>query len=98
MSEPRIDHKAEAEAVLGANGPNATFDPARDALAEAQIHAMLYLAEQQRIANLIALENQRWARVSEVGNYFGPDVLRGNPEEVHGSAPIKPEIREALEL
>lgn len=45
------DHKAEAERNLGTDN----WSPGEHAAVEvAQVHAMLYLAEQQRIANLIA--------------------------------------------
>ena len=50
-----IDHKAEAERVLE-NAPHDNLSNNQDAFAWAQIHATLALAEQTRIANLIALE------------------------------------------
>lgn len=46
-----MDHKAEAEALVGVGWRD---DWAQMGLAEAQVHATLYLAEQQRIANIIA--------------------------------------------
>jgi len=56
MSDDRIDHKAEAFALVN-------VDPMRGyaavAYAQAQVHATLYLAEQQRIANIIALSQYR---------------------------------------
>jgi len=57
-----IDHKAETERLLGSFmelSPTGAKKSSKlwptDALAEAQVHASLYLADQQRIANLIAL-------------------------------------------
>lgn len=55
MSDDRIDHKAEAERVLAMAGNDPDAQMAMTIAAAAQVHATLYLAEQQRIANLIAL-------------------------------------------
>ena len=91
----RIDHVDEAIGYREAAAAVPTSDAAL-LLAAGQIHATLALVEQQRIANLIALENQRWVRHCQVGAYFGPDILRGNPTTELGSAELKPEIAEAL--
>lgn len=50
-------HKAEAERLVDFEQAvsQETADKARAASSAAQVHATLYLAEQQRIANLIAL-------------------------------------------
>ena len=61
------DHKAEALDLIDSEYVQGRFNGRRDAslmLSEAQVHATLYLAEQQRIANLIAYgdslsDNQR---------------------------------------
>lgn len=49
----RIDHAAQARRVFD-NMPHEVLLGNTDALAWAQVHATLCLAEQQRIANLIA--------------------------------------------
>lgn len=56
------DHKGDAMACLigadnhvGAEMPEQVGEYKADVIATAQVHATLYLAEQQRIANLIAL-------------------------------------------
>ncbi len=49
------DHKAQAEALVASELAGGSFDQTRDYIALAQVHATLYAAEQQRIANLIAL-------------------------------------------
>ena len=45
-----IDHKAEAEAIMNHYG-----SIVNEPHGAAQVHATLYLAEQQRVANLIAV-------------------------------------------
>lgn len=51
----RIDHAAKAEQII-AETPEQLSSAALSAwFAEAQVHATLALAEQQRVANLIAL-------------------------------------------
>ena len=49
------DHKAKVEELLHFEDRTSNASLARDAVQVAQVHATLYLAEQQRIANLIAL-------------------------------------------
>ncbi|RRJ85925.1 hypothetical protein EG850_11100 [Gulosibacter macacae] len=49
----RIDHAAEAREALGGSGDGRNF--ATDASQNAIAHALLAIAEQQRIATLIAL-------------------------------------------
>jgi hypothetical protein len=57
----QIDHKAEALVALAAVSElglsNDEGYRKQEMLTEAQVHATLYLAEQQRIANLIAYAN-----------------------------------------
>lgn len=50
------DHAAEARNCLGASGAYNGEDHA-PLVAEAQVHATLALAEQQRLANIIAVAN-----------------------------------------
>lgn len=94
----RIDHDAEAREFQQASQLVAkdSMEAATLAVRHAQLHATLALVEQQRIANLIALESQRWERHCQVGSYFGPDILRGNPTTELGSAELKPEVAAAL--
>lgn len=55
------------------------------------------LTEQQRIANVIALETLRWQRTAERGSYWGADLLweppRRNPD---GNSTLHPDIAAAL--
>lgn len=84
-----VDHKQEAESVIGSDwGSSHTTN----ALLEGQIHATLYLAEQQRIANIIALSQVRIA-TSDFPPFRG---LVMEPGEY--SVVVKAEIREALDL
>ncbi len=88
MSE-RIDHAAEARELLDHSVESSDKDAAIAMLhtnaAAAQAHATLALAEQQRIANLIALGEVR------VGKRAAWDFDSPEPE-------LRPEIREALGL
>lgn len=64
MSTAQIDHKAKAEAMLGASGSivrnHDGYTPeVTELYAEAQVHATIYAAEQQRLANVIAA-SARW--------------------------------------
>lgn len=54
----RIDHAAKAEQIVAETPSKITELEAVSWFAEAQVHATLALVEQQRIANLIALEAQ----------------------------------------
>lgn len=80
------DHKAEAEKWLDPNvwrEAKAADNEVPTLVAIGHVHATLYLAEQQRIANLIALGTEYlWGQGSE-GDYF----MR-----------LRPEIREGLGL
>lgn len=85
MSE-RIDHAKYSKMCMDVASDLRSFNEAGadHNLAEAQVHATLALVEQQRIANLIALNEAR-----------GP----GDPWDFGSPRPpIKPEIREALGL
>lgn len=88
------DHKADAEGLLGVQWRD---DFALAQLAEAQVHATLYLAEQQRIANLIALADHAHSRF---GNYAGAaggmGTLLSHPEHEGGNMRIRDDIAVAL--
>ena len=92
----RIDHEAKAMWLRDMAGDTTDQTHQANLIAAAQVHATIALVEQQRIDNLIALENQRWERHCQVGAYFGPDILRGNPTTEFGSAELKHEIAAAL--
>lgn len=62
---PVYDHKAEAERLTDLTSPAIAYMPVKDirvSQAAALVHATLYLAEQQRLANLIALGIGRESR------------------------------------
>lgn len=59
MSRDKIDHKAEALAMLTPDYADPR-NPAHAAGQEALVHATLYAAEQQWIANLIAITAMSW--------------------------------------
>ena len=59
----RIDHAAEAQKVLAM--PTSVWCSPSDVLAGAQVHATLALAEQHRIANLIALMDSSRASTND---------------------------------
>jgi hypothetical protein len=88
-----IDHKAEAEEILV---HSATLnDPNTLALA----HATMYLAEQQRIANLIALAEHAYPRWgNHAGEAGGMGVLFSNPETESGNIRIREDFRKGLGL
>lgn len=67
------DHKAEAERILPKRGEGILPNH----VAVAQVHATLYLAEQQRIANLIAAfaEGGLTSDVKHLGFKDWPEVL-----------------------
>lgn len=87
----RIDHATEAKELLEAGRD---FD-----IRKAQVHATLALAEQQRLANLIALASHSHARW---GNYAGEaggmGVLFSYGETELANMRIRDDIREALGL
>lgn len=49
-----VDHKAEAEDFLESGFRATNSDAETRCVGQAHVHAVLYLADQQRIANLIA--------------------------------------------
>jgi len=85
------DHKAEAESVLTYHLRRTLTDPA-DVIALGQLNATLYLAEQQRVANPIAVRGvrasnaeaaQRGAEVyDDEGNLLPFDELRERIHEI----------------
>lgn len=65
----------------------------------AQVHATLALAEQQRIANLIALAELADRRFSNYAGLAGPlGTIFNHPPEPSGNMLIKPEIAAALKI
>lgn len=110
----RIDHVAiaterldVAQTEVSANWQSMTGEEKADLIAVAQVHAMLALVEQQRIANLIALTN-RTASFDEELAFLGDEAaLRlvemertpatpfGGPDE---HVKIRDDIREGLGL
>ncbi|CAN5419957.1 hypothetical protein BH09ACT9_BH09ACT9_00160 [soil metagenome] len=100
------DHKAEAvelidqceTGVYDGVQNTVTMQPV-EALLQAQVHATLYLAEQQRIANLIALSEHAYGRF---GNYAGEaggmGTLFSYPTEQSGNMALRTEFREGLGL
>ena len=80
------DHKAEAERLLPTeiSGPVSLAAPVM--VATAHVHATLYLAEQQRIANLIAFMDAESGPYKEINNIEG------------GIAAALAQIREGLGL
>ena len=107
MSE-MIDHAAVASALIPEYPLRGSFDAARDALAMAQVHAVLALVEQQRIANLIALAQGTGSSMDEalpllydeaafalVGFERTPATPIGGPDEY---PMVRPWVAEALGL
>lgn len=95
MSAKRIDHAAEAVALLARADLQGT-DPLGDTLRlDAFVHATLAAAEQQRIANLLALLGNRDVLSDEaVQDHFAEtDRQRG-----HARNEIRASIREGLGL
>lgn len=79
----RIDHASEAVNYLGASTVDTYGDDDRK-VAIAQVHATLALVEQQRIANLIAVNRYR--------------VNLASPRSDAPQWEIAPEVEEALGL
>ncbi len=93
------DHKALAEQAVSIDGMRKAFQRGESLgeIAEvAQVHATLYLAEQQRIANLIALASSDSSSLASVGQ----DALTEMEKRGEGfySPRLRPEIREGLGL
>lgn len=61
------DHAAEARRILEAPGLVTRDDEARQNAAEAQVHATLALADEQRTANLLALVAFRASKGTTTG-------------------------------
>lgn len=70
------DHKAQAEALVASELAGGSFDQTRDYIALAQVHATLYLAEQTRIANLIAYR-KRNSPLSDERERFDAQIEEG---------------------
>ena len=87
----RIDHAAEAVALLNlAAAAQHQGDP-RHLIAAAQVHATLALVEQQRIANLIALTKETFAAY-EACEALGTFATAKCGEQIG----LRPEIAAAL--
>ena len=94
----QVDHKRKALAGIDTSNalinaePMETYQLAGIVLAEAQVQATLALAEQQRIANLIAL--------GMYGKAYGSRPAQFAVTEPNGSyeVRIRRDIREGLEL
>ena len=87
----RIDHAAEAVALLNlAAAAQHQGDP-RHLIAAAQAHATLALVEQQRIANLIALTKETFAAY-EACEALGTFAVAKCGEQIG----LRPEIAAAL--
>lgn len=82
MTEQRIDHAAEARKVATAI-ENDPYSDMASFVAEAQLHATLALAEQQRIANLMGLFSE----------YISEEILSADEWKA-----LTEEIKEALGL
>jgi hypothetical protein len=96
------NHKEKADAFLEmAVSKKFERSPAGSAAAAlaismGQVHATLALVEQQRIANMIALENQRIRKTKNQGHYYGSDLLYDEPSTLYGNWELRPEIAAAL--
>jgi hypothetical protein len=94
----RIDHATQARTLLDrwtqpqyeffTDGPNPRIE--RDQLAQAQVHATLALVEQQRVANLIALDRTLEQYTVPADDETGMDS--------YSSTRLRTDIREALGL
>lgn len=78
MSADKIDHKAEAEGSVAVVTHVYSLGalPAETIFALAQVHATLYAAEQQRIANLIAYTTGQYPNGSGISNGEMLDEIR----------------------
>ena len=100
MSE-RIDHAANSRRAIDTvhdwQGREGETDAAM--LAEvgiAQAEATLALVEQQKVANLIALDTNRHARTERSGSYWGGDLLWVPGPTPASNMHINPSIAAAL--
>lgn len=81
------EHAAEAERLIGLSSIQPDTDSSQAVTNAAQVHAMLALAEQQRITNLIAAINGDTSYYSAVGSAA---------QEVLGANTLNPDIADAL--
>lgn len=92
-----VDYMAKAEDALARLELADPYTTPDRLVAIAQVNATRALVEQQRIANLIALETLRWQRTVEHGHYWGPDVLWGPPRRnPEGDSILRADIAAAL--
>ena len=95
MNETIRPGHAAAEALRVAAGMPSS-DRLSDAYAYAQIMATIAVAEQARIANIVAIEALRYARSNEVGHFYGGDLLWDYPESEHGNFKLHADIAQAI--
>lgn len=94
----RIDHYAEAERVLHeCTGLIRGGAAQTSMLAAAQVHATLALAEQARIANIIALAESGRTTVNGARTALA-GLFTGSAEDGSANMHLRPEIKEALGL
>lgn len=92
----RIDHAAEAMGLLARaekQGSDALGDTLR---LDAFVHSTLAVAEQQRIANLIALATLQ--QMPAPHRYEAWFALHDNPQTEYGDYTLKPSIADGLGL
>lgn len=99
MERPMTDHYTEATELIRRLPPDL---PAEGILAIAQVHATLALAEQQRIANLIApptghrnIRNRRGCSASRRPNRDHPKDQPRGPRIMYR---LRPDIARALRI
>jgi len=96
------DHKAEAEKLTAMKyAVGAPIGAVRHNDALAQVHATLYLAEQQRIANLIAgfdLLSDARPTSMDVNPQTNDDVLKSYQNAWDRQVPLRSAIKEGLGL
>ena len=101
MSAKRIDQAEEARRLLALLPASMHED---EVIGKAQVHATLALAEQQRIANRIALA-QVAAQATYASGYHGSSYglvgqvgIFDHPATEHGTSPLHADIAEGLGL
>lgn len=75
----RIDHAAEAVALLNLAAATQHQGDPRHLIAASQVHATLALVEQHRVANQIALSSLTY-EIEDAHDAIGQRALRGLPD------------------
>lgn len=100
MSNERIDHAAEARKTLdwlSRAGEGAAHDHGPLNVAAAQVHAVLALVEQMRIANLVALATADFADSVVIPPYYALVERVPNPDKPGVvTRRLRPDIAAAL--